>query len=154
VLERERRRRRHGLSKWTAMALAVLRLLRHLPLRRLSICGEGWVEPVRSPIVFVGNNEYRLAAPAFGRRERLDGGALCLYVARAQSRLSLLWLAARATLGLLRGARDLRKVMVPAADIASRTSRLLVSLDGEVQVLRPPLHYRSRPRALRVFVPK
>jgi diacylglycerol kinase family enzyme len=27
-------------------------------------------------------------------------------------------------------------------------------MDGEVAVLRPPLHYRARPGALRVFVPK
>jgi diacylglycerol kinase family enzyme len=31
---------------------------------------------------------------------------------------------------------------------------LRVSLDGEVRVLRTPLRYRIRPRALRVLVPR
>jgi diacylglycerol kinase family enzyme len=151
VLDRERRRSLHGLTKWTAMALAVFRTLRYLPLRRLAIRAGGRDEPSRTPCVFVGNNEYDLAAPALGRRARLDAGELCLYVAQAEGRLALLWLAVRAGLGILRETRDLRKLRVAAAEIAARTSRLPVALDGEVARLRPPLRYRIRPRALRVF---
>jgi diacylglycerol kinase family enzyme len=153
VLERDRRRRRHGLSKWAAMTLAGFRVLRHLPMRRLTICAEGSIEPCRSPSVFIGNNEYSLAAPAFGTRERLDGGELCIYIAKSQSRLGLFKLACRAILGRLVQPRDLRAMTVSKAEIRSRSSRLLVAFDGEVEVLRPPLHYRTRPGALRVFVP-
>jgi len=32
-------------------------------------------------------------------------------------------------------------------------SQLLVSTDGEVNRMKPPLHYRIRPGALRVLVP-
>ena len=35
----------------------------------------------------------------------------------------------------------------------SNTSRLPVALDGEVEIMHPPLQYRSRPEALRVIVP-
>ena len=49
--------------------------------------------------------------------------------------------------------RDLRAVKVPEVTITSRTSRLLVALDGEVAMLRPPLRYRARPNALRVYAP-
>ncbi|MET0531090.1 MAG: diacylglycerol kinase family protein [Microvirga sp.] len=153
VLDRERRRRRLGLSKWTAMILAGFRVLRYLPISRLSISTESSIEPCRSPSVFVGNNEYNLTTPAFGRRERLDSGELCIYVAKAQSRLALVRLAGRAVLGLLDPQRDLRAMKVPKAEIRSRSSRLLVALDGEVEVLRPPLSYRMRPGALCVFIP-
>jgi diacylglycerol kinase family enzyme len=153
VLERERRRRRHGLSKWTAMILAAFRVLRHLPLRRLSISAEGSIEPYKSPSVFIGNNEYSLTAPAFGRREKLDAGELCIYVAKSQSRPALLRLVIRALLGFSDEPGDLRAMKVRKAEIRSRSSRLLVALDGEVTILRPPLHYRTRPGALRVFVP-
>jgi diacylglycerol kinase family enzyme len=37
--------------------------------------------------------------------------------------------------------------------VRSKTSRLPVALDGEVEVMRPPLRYRSRLGALRVIVP-
>lgn len=153
VLERERRRRRQGLSKWTAMILAALRVARHLPVRRLVIRIEGWVEPCRSPCVFVGNNEYRLTVPAFGRRDRLDRGELAVYVAQAQSRLSFFWLACRCILGFLDQERDLRVFKGRAAEIRSRASRLLVAFDGEVETRQSPLIYRTRPGALRVFAP-
>jgi diacylglycerol kinase family enzyme len=153
VLDRERRRSKHGQAKWAAAILAALRTLRYLPVRRLSIRAEGWSEPCRTPCLFVGNNEYSLAGPSLGRREQLDQGALSLYVARRQSRIALLWLALRSALGLVDQGRDLRVLSVRSAEIASRTSRLPVAIDGEVAVLRPPLHYRIRPGALRVFVP-
>jgi diacylglycerol kinase family enzyme len=153
VVDRDRRRSRHGQSKWVAMFWAALRMLRYFPLRRLSIRAEGWSEPCRTPCVFVGNNEYCLDASSFGTRARLDAGTLCLYVARQQSRLALLWLALRSAIGFLDRKRDLRTFKVGSVDINSRTSRLLVALDGEVAVMRSPLEYRVRPGALRVFVP-
>jgi diacylglycerol kinase family enzyme len=145
ILERERRRRRRRLSKWTAMVLALPRVLRHLPLFRLKIGIQGLVEPCRSPCVLIGNNEYHLTVPAFGRRDRLDRGELCLYVAKVQSRLSMFWLACRCIFGLLDQQRDLRIFKGGMADISSRRSKLLVAFDGEVETIRSPLHCRTRP---------
>jgi diacylglycerol kinase family enzyme len=153
VLERERRRRRKRLSKWIAMILAMPRVLRNLPLFRLTILVEGNVEPCRSPCVFVGNNEYRITGLGFGTRERLDRGELCVYVAKTQGRLSMFWLACRCILGLVKQQRDLRIFKGASADISARRSRLLVAFDGEVVTMRSPLHFKVRPRALRVFAP-
>ena len=152
VLDRERRRRKSGLKKWTAMLVAALRTLRHFPIRRLRVCWKDRVEPYRTPCLFVGNNEYRLDAPSFGGRTRLDEGVLWLCIAQPRGRLSLIWLAIRAMLGLL-DPRELHALRIEEVDIATRTSRLLVALDGEVQIMRPPLHYRSRPGALIVYAP-
>jgi diacylglycerol kinase family enzyme len=153
VFERERRQRKAGLPKWTAMALAAWRVLRNMPLRRLAICADDWVEPVRSPCVFVGNNVYYLSGPALGKRERLDGGQLYLCFTKAQDPLSLFWLACRSILGRIDQDHALRVHSVPAVEIRSRASRLLVALDGEVRKIRSPLRYNSRPGALRVIVP-
>jgi diacylglycerol kinase family enzyme len=153
VLDRERQRRRKKWSKWPAMAWALLRAVRHFPLRRLSIQGEGSTVTVRSPCVFVGNNEYRLTGASLGSRDTLDGGHLCVYVAKQQSMGGLFWLAARCVLGLLDQSRDLRLVKCSSVDIDSRNRKLLVAFDGEVEAIRSPLHYRIKPKALRVFVP-
>jgi diacylglycerol kinase family enzyme len=153
VLERERRRRRKRLSKWTAIVLGLPRVLRHLPLFRLRIRIQGLVEPCRSPCVLIGNNEYRLTVPAFGRRDKLDRGELCLYVAKTQSPQSLFWLVCRRILGLLGQQRDLRIFKGATADISSHRSRLLVAFDGEIETMRSPMHYRTRSGALRVFAP-
>jgi diacylglycerol kinase family enzyme len=153
VLDRERRRSKHGQAKWIATFLAAFRTLRYLPRRRLSIRSEGWTEPCRTPCLFIGNNAYGLAAASLGKRERLDQGELCLYVARQGSRTALVLLALKSALGWIDETRDLRILNVTSAKIESRTSRLLVAMDGEVSVQRPPLHYRTRRGALRVFVP-
>jgi diacylglycerol kinase family enzyme len=153
VLDRERRRSQHGQAKWVATLLAAFRTLRYLPVRRLSVRAAGCVAPTRTPCVFVGNNQYSLAGSSLGTRERLDEGRLYLYVAPPQGRLSLLWLAARSALGLVDETRDLRVLRADCAEIHSRTSRLLVAMDGEVAILRPPLTYRLRPGALSVFAP-
>jgi diacylglycerol kinase family enzyme len=153
VVERDRRRRRAGLPKWLAMIPAVLRALRYFPVRRLSIRAAGAAEAYRSPCVFVGNNIYRIKGPSLGTRDRLDEGQLSVYVARQQSRLALLWLSCRAFFGFLDEQRDLGSFNVPAVEISSRHRQLLVSFDGEIETMRSPLHYRIRPRALRVFAP-
>jgi diacylglycerol kinase family enzyme len=101
----------------------------------------------------VGNNVYRLNGRSLGTRERLDEGELSVYIAKQQSRLALLWLSCRAFLGFLNEQQDLRSFNIPAVDISSRHRRLLVAFDGEVETMRSPLHYRIRPRALRVFAP-
>jgi diacylglycerol kinase family enzyme len=153
VFERERERRRAGLSKWTAMILGGLHMLRYLPVVRLRIRVEGRSERIRSPCVFVGNNEYHLTLPAVGSRERLDRGELCLYAAKAQSRLSLLWLACRCVLGLIDQNRDLRIFKGATAEISARRHWLLVAFDGEIKPMHSPLQFRVRPGALRVFAP-
>ena len=153
VLDRQRLQERGRMGKWTAMAFAIWRTLRHFPLRRLHIRAGGLAEPYRSPCLFIGNNEYCLSGRGAGKRDRLDAGELCVYVAKRQSRLALLWLACRSLLGFMDQSRDLRAVKVPDLEISSRTSRLLVALDGEVTMLRPPLRYRARPNALLVFAP-
>ena len=101
-------------------------------------------ERYRSPCVLVGNNEYRVGIPSFGTREALDRGELCLYVARAQSRLALLWLGFRCTLGILDQQRDLRILKTQTAEIGGRKRRLLVAFDGEVESILSPLRYRTR----------
>jgi diacylglycerol kinase family enzyme len=150
VLDRDRRRKRQGLSKWPAMIIAGFRAFWNLPLRRLRIRAENWQEARRSPCVFIGNNEYHLKGSSFGSRERLDGSELCLFVAKEQSRLALLWLAVRCIAGLV-DQRDLRTVTASAVEVSSRRKRFLVAFDGEVQSMQTPLHYRIRPGALRVL---
>jgi diacylglycerol kinase family enzyme len=112
----------------------------------------GKKDAVRTLCLFVGNNEYDLTLPNFGNRKTLEGGELWLYVTKQRSRIALIWLACRSWLGLLDGARDFSAVRTDRAEIRSRKRRLVVAIDGEVNVMHSPLLYRSRPGALRVLV--
>ena len=90
VADRDRRRSAFGLSKWPAMALAGLRVLKRFPFRRLTMNAEGSATRYRTPILFVGNNEYDLSLFSLGRRQQLNLGRLQIYVVRAQSRLGVI----------------------------------------------------------------
>jgi len=151
VLDRERERRRSGLPKRLAMVLAGLRALRRFPRHRLVIHADGEARTYRSPCVFIGNNDYCVSGLSLGTRACLDDGRLCLFIARRQSAFGLFILALRCLVGLLDEERDLRSLSVTAVDITYRHGSLLVACDGEVERLAPPLHYRIRPKALRVF---
>ncbi|MBL8905075.1 MAG: hypothetical protein JNM20_00220, partial [Rhizobiales bacterium] len=143
-----------GLGKWPAMALAGLRALKRFPFRRLSLAVEGSAKPYRTPMLFVGNNEYDLSLFEFGRRHQLDLGRLHVYVVRSQSRWSFLMLVLRTILGFGRTDPELDQLETLEFEVRSHTSRLPVALDGEVQLMQPPLRYRIMPAALRVFAPK
>jgi diacylglycerol kinase family enzyme len=65
----------------------------------------------------------------------------------------MLRIALSALVGRLREERDFLALSTQEVWIATRHKSVLVALDGEVEVLATPLHYRVRPRALRVIVP-
>lgn len=153
VIDRERRRDMHKLKKWMAAIPAFFRMMRHFPRRRLRISAEGWSRPYRTPCLFVGNNEYSTALFSIGRRERLDQGALWFYVVKPRNPLEFFWMVCRLCFGKLDPARDVDTFKLSGAEIDAKSSRLPVALDGEVEIMRPPLSYRSLPQALRVIVP-
>ncbi len=153
VVDRDRRQSAGGLAKWPAMALAVVRMLWRFPRRRLSVRAVGWVEPYRTPFLFVGNNPYSVELLKLGQRSRLDGGRLWLFVAKQRSARALLWFGLRAVLGGLDQAGDFEALDADVVEIDMGASRVPVALDGEVATMRTPLRYRARPGALRVLAP-
>jgi len=154
VSDRERQTSATGRTKWVAASLAFLRVLRRFPTRRLTLELGGGAAPVRTPCLFIGNNEYQLTPLALGQRETMDGGELWLCIAQQKSSLRLVWLALRLIVGLADPAKELATAHVTAAEIRSGASRLPVAMDGEVIFLRPPLLYRCRPGDLIVFAPQ
>ena len=153
VIDRERRRARHKLAKWMAMVPAFFRMLRHFPRRRLRILAKGFARPYRTPCLIVGNNEYGMELFTFGKRDRLDTGKLWFYVVKPRNPAEFFLMVCRLCFGHLDQARDLDKLELAEAEISAKASRLPVALDGEVKIMHTPLHYRSRPGALRVLVP-
>jgi diacylglycerol kinase family enzyme len=153
VVDRKQQQQRLARGKWTAFIWATLRAFRRFPFLSLEVDVQGQRLARRTAFLFVGNNEYQFSGFNFGGRERLDAGKLGLYLTHRTGRLGLFRLAAHALLGRLNQARDFDVFLVEEAIIESRHARLLVATDGEVTWLDTPLHYRVRPRALRVFVP-
>jgi diacylglycerol kinase family enzyme len=153
VLDRESQQRRLGRRKRLAMAVAAARTLARFDHQRLTLVVNDEAERVDTPLLFVGNNDYRIDIGAPGRRRSLEDGELSVFVMRKKTRRGFLAASLRALLNRSRP-DDLEQIAgVENLRVGSRRSRLPVSLDGEVVRLAPPLSYRIRPKALRVIAP-
>ena len=153
VHEREREQARLGRGKWSAFAWACLASLRRFPFHTVTLETDGRELERRTSFVFVGNNDYDMEGINIGARTRLDGGQLCVYVARHGSRWGLFVFALAALFGQLHRMRGLDHLLSTRLRIASHAPALRVSTDGEVAELGTPLEYRCRPQSLRVLVP-
>jgi diacylglycerol kinase family enzyme len=154
VVHRDRQQHQLNRSRWSAFGWATVLAFRQFPFLRLRICVEGRELHRRTAFLFVGNNEYVMSGFGIGGRSHLNGGKLGLYLTHRTGRFGLLRLALHALFGRLSQAKDFDAFTVDEATIESRHKRLLVATDGEVTQMQPPLHYRCRPGALRVIVPR
>jgi diacylglycerol kinase family enzyme len=147
------RRDKHGLSKWPAMLLASWKVFRRSPLLHVRLTTDDGAVDRRTPLVFVGNNQYQLDLFRVGSRACLDDAVLSLYIAHTSTRWGMLKLGLRAAVGRLQQSRDFELQCVQSVQVDSRRSRVHVAIDGEVAHLATPLDYNIWPRALRVLVP-
>jgi YegS/Rv2252/BmrU family lipid kinase len=153
VVDRESQQRRLGRSKRLAMLVASLRTLARFHDSRLTLTTDEGRSSLDTPLLFVGNNDYRIAMPGAGQREALDDGHLCVLVMRKKGVPGFLAATARALLGLSRENDMVRLDDVERLRVDSRQPTLAVSIDGETCRMTPPLDYRIRKAALRVIAP-
>jgi diacylglycerol kinase family enzyme len=155
VRRREKLQEREGSGKWSAFLRASMAVLRRYPFLSVRLDADGQRIMRKTPFVFVGNNEYRMESLRMGGRERIDAGRLSLYVAHRTGRFGLLRLALSALFGRLGKAEDFDALDAEEIWVETRRpKRLPVATDGEVNVMTTPLHFRVRPGALKVIVPK
>jgi diacylglycerol kinase family enzyme len=145
---------REGWAKWAALFWAAVTALRRMPFLQLRLTAAGADAARLTPMIFIGNNEYTVEGFRAGTRRRVDAGRLFIYAVNARTPGRLIHLSLLALMGRLRQPRDFESVSVVEAWIETRRRWVKVSLDGEVARLETPLHYRTRPAALRVIVPQ
>jgi len=153
VVDRDMQQRRLGRSKRLAMLVASLRTLARFHDSRLTLTTDEGRSSLDTPLLFVGNNDYRIAMPGAGQREALDDGHLCVLVMRKKGVPGFLAATARALAGLSRENDMVRLDDVERLRVDSRQPTLAVSIDGETCRMTPPLDYRIRKGALRVVAP-
>jgi diacylglycerol kinase family enzyme len=153
VVDRDLQRRRLGRSKRLAMLVASVRTLARFNHQRLTLTINDEKARIDTPLLFVGNNDYRLDLGAPGQRESLDDGELCVLVMRKKTRRGLIAASIRALFDRARRDDMVRIDGVERLRVDSHRSFLAVSLDGEVVRSEPPLDYKIRKQALTVIAP-
>jgi diacylglycerol kinase family enzyme len=150
---REREALQHdGKSKWVALFRAAIAVAGRSNAMKVGMQAQHHALKTRTRFIFVGNNEYQFAGPRIAARVQLDGGALWVVQVPYMGRFRAL---AQAALAFFRVGAPRSPIVFSTQElrVEMRKRRVDVALDGEVTQMQPPLHYRSRPRALRVVVP-
>jgi diacylglycerol kinase family enzyme len=154
VIDRDLQRMKLGRSKRLAMIVASLRTLIRFNHHRLTLTvNEERTGRVDTPLLFVGNNDYRTDIGAPGSRERLDEGHLSVFVMRKKTRRGMIAASIRALFNRTRPDDMVALDRVERLRVATHRSQLAVSLDGEVVRAEAPLDYKIRKKALRVIAP-
>jgi diacylglycerol kinase family enzyme len=144
---------RRGWNRRIALVRAMAAAFRNFPILDVRLtAGETTVER-RTPLLFIGNNEYELEGLHLGTRSTLKGGSLFVAVAHAMSGFALFRLFVRALFGRLRQSDRLETFPATEAFVEVRRGMVRISTDGEAMWMQPPLHFRIRPQQLNVVVP-
>src|SRR3954469_15127286 len=153
VVDRNLQRKRLGRSKRLAMLVASLRTLARFGHQRLTLTVNDQKAKVDTPLLFVGNNDYRIDIGAPGQRASIQDGRLSVLVMRKKTRSGFIAASLRALLNRQRRDDMVKLDVVERLRVDSRRGQLAVSLDGEVVSASPPLDYKIRKKALRVIAP-
>jgi diacylglycerol kinase family enzyme len=154
VRVRDDLQKRHGVPKWIANIPAGWHTLGNLRHRRLRLTMDGAAQPIRTPLLFVGNNVYSLDIGKVGQRDALDDGKLSVFAVSPNSRAGLIGFGLRALIGRTNSERDFETLGVcETLELASHAKTIEVAIDGEIVRLQTPLKFTVRPSALEVFAP-
>lgn len=144
---------RGGAGKRAALIRAIFHIFKNHPVVKLRIRLDGKEIVRRTSLVFVGNNEYVLEGLQMGRRQGLDSGYLDVGIAHSAGRRELARIFTKALFSKLTAEPYFDEYRLPEIWIDSPKKFLQLALDGETKPMRAPLHYRIRPKSLKVIVP-
>lgn len=154
VRVREDLQKHHGLPKWIANIPAGWQTLGNLRHHRLRLTMDGAAKPIRTPLLFVGNNVYSLDLGKVGQRDALDDGKLSVFAVSPNNRAGLIGFGLRAMIGRSESQRDFAALGVcETLELASHAKTIEVAVDGEIVRLQTPLNFTVKQHALEVFAP-
>ena len=154
IVEAREELQRQGYGKWPAMALAIVRIVRHYRGVRVTITAGGQRANHRTPFVLIANNEYAVTGAEIGQRASLDGGRLFVYLAPQIRAWQLPRLVIRALLGRLGALDDLQ--IVSGAEVSVEfpgTDRVRLAIDGETTTITTPVRCSTFAASLKVLAP-
>jgi diacylglycerol kinase family enzyme len=154
IVRGRKQEQRLGRGKWAALLWATLAALRRYPILSVALVSPNKGKFARrTPVVFIGNNQYETMGFRIGSRSKLDSGMLAVYIARKDGAAALLKMGIAALFGTVRRRIDFDYLAVEKLRIDVRGKTIQVANDGEVSSFVPPLLYRMHHLGLKVIVP-
>ncbi|TCB62312.1 diacylglycerol/lipid kinase family protein [Acinetobacter terrae] len=153
IQKRELYNQRFGRFALNAYTSGLDVLIRDRKELKLEIEVDGKKYPVKTPLIFFGNNQLQLAEMNLRIAESAAKGKVAgVVVAKSDKRtlFKILWQLMR---GNLDQAPDVYSFSADEVKIYSKRKKLTVALDGEIVEMQPPLKISVRKNALKIMVP-
>ena len=155
LLKRRQIYRRWGRNQISAYLSVMLTAFQPPPRLRVRLATEEGEVVRETPLVMVCSNAFQMEAFALAGKECLAEGQFALYVARMAGRATICRLGLRTLLRRLRPEIDYEVICTSEVTIETiGQRRFRAAVDGELESLESPLHFRVGPEALRVLVPQ
>ncbi|MDO9358943.1 MAG: diacylglycerol kinase family protein [Polaromonas sp.] len=154
--DREAWKQQLGRSRFVAFLSGVATLLQSGKQLRLQIESQGKVVALRTPTLFVGNNQLQLSRVGMddAQVDAVEEGKLTGIVVRPIGTLALFGLLARGLLGRLGDAENIDSFSFRTLTVTPRGARRIkVATDGEITWMKTPLVFRVAARSLLLMVP-
>jgi diacylglycerol kinase family enzyme len=156
--EREEAEATFGRNRAVALGAGLRSLLQEHRQLSLEIEHDHEREIVRTPTLFIGNNQLQLERIGLPEADDVQNRQLAAVIVRTHKPASLLWLALRGALGQLGDAKNVRnfafKQMSVNPWLRYGRRRIKVAIDGEVLNMKPPLRFSVAPQSLWLMTPR
>ena len=153
IQKRELYNQRLGRFALNAYTSGLDVLIRDRKELKLEIEVDGKQYPVKTPLIFFGNNQLQLAEMNLRIAEAAEKGKVAgIVVAKSDKRtlFKILWQLIK---GNLDKAPDVYSFSGDEVKVHSKRKKLTVALDGEIVEMQPPLKISVRKNALKILVP-
>jgi diacylglycerol kinase family enzyme len=151
--QREKMYRAFGRSRLIALLSGATALMRWGNIMTIRLTTEEHGHLFRSRFVFVCNNPAELEYFNLPGRQCIDAGKFAVYVPRPLNPAGIVRLGFRMLGRRAQECRDFETFCARDVSFEIKPSIVPVSLDGEVEIMQSPLHYRLRLGALRICLP-
>jgi diacylglycerol kinase family enzyme len=153
IQRRELYNRRFGRFALHAYTSALDVLIRDRKELKLEVEIDGKKYPVKTPLIFFGNNQLQLAEMNLRIAKCAELGKVAGVVVAKSDKPTLFKILWQLIRGNLDHAPDVYSFSADKVKIHSKAKKLTLALDGEIVEMQPPLHISVRKHALKVMVP-
>ncbi|WP_333655796.1 diacylglycerol/lipid kinase family protein [Acinetobacter johnsonii] len=153
IQKREQFNKHFGRFPLHAYTSALDVLIRDRKDLKLEVEVDGQRYPVKTPLIFFGNNQLQLAEMKLRIAEAAEAGKVAgVVVAKSDKRtlFKTLWQLIK---GNLDQASDVYSFAADEVIVHSKRNKLTVAVDGEIVTMTPPLKITVRKHALNIMVP-
>lgn len=143
LVDRDEHKKKYG--KWPAMILSIVIAFFRFRTYKIELDGKKY----STPLIFVGNNTYKLDGLTF-QRSHLQEGVLSINIVIGKSRLNLFLALVSLILGRKNVSKKLKSFQANNIVIPTHKS-VRISRDGEHEKMASPLRYRIQKASLYVL---